>query len=181
MRTIRSLLSDPPEIVDGQTRIDDVRGLFREYLEVEIGQKRGFDISFQSPQAELAALPGKYARPDGRLLLALCDGVPAGCIALRRFDANTCEVKRLYTRPAFRGRHLGRMLLESALAQASRAGYTRAVCDTDASMVEAIAMYEKAGFKGRIRTITIRCPGQSILRRRSSSRPDFETAVCPGC
>ena len=105
------------------------------------------DLRFQGFDAELAGLPGAYARPDGRLLLAMHDGQASGCIALRRFDAHTGEVKRLWVRPAFRASGLGRMLAQHIVADAREAGYDRLVLDTLASMDSALALYRSLGFR----------------------------------
>ena len=87
-------------------QLAQVRDLFEEYW-----TSFGFTPCFQNFGGEVAALPGEYAPPGGRLGLALVDGQPAGCVALRRFDADACEFKRLYVRPQFRGLRLGRELL----------------------------------------------------------------------
>src|ERR1700724_4411157 len=98
---------DVVEIVTVETGawLEQVRGLFEEYW-----TSFGFTPCFQNFGEEVAALPGEYAPPGGRLGLALIDGEPAGCAALRRFDGTRCEAKRLYVRPKFRGRGLGRAL-----------------------------------------------------------------------
>ena len=84
-------------------QIEQARSLFREYAaELQV------DLCFQSFEAELASLPGKYGPPDGRLWLGVCEGEIAGCVALRKLDANTCEMKRLFVRPSFRRSGLGR-------------------------------------------------------------------------
>lgn len=119
-----------------------VRELFVEYADW-----LNVDLCFQGFNEELAGLPGAYAPPDGRLLLALHDGQAAGCIALRRFDAQTGEVKRLWVRPAFRGTGLGRQLAERLLANARECGYERLVLDTLSSMQSAIALYRSLGFR----------------------------------
>lgn len=85
--------------------------------------------------------------PDGRLALALLDGVTAGCVALRRFDAERCEAKRLYVRPAFRGRGAGRALLDWVIAEARGAGYREMVGDTMPVMTQALEMYDRLGFE----------------------------------
>ena len=118
-----------------------VRALLREYeAEMEI------DLCFQGFEQELAALPGDYAPPRGRLLLAEVEGAVAGCVALRPLDVETCEMKRLYSRPAFRGRRVGRALAEAIIAEARRIGYARMRLDTLPVMTEAQALYGRLGF-----------------------------------
>src|SRR5450432_460012 len=90
---------------------EQVRELFREYW-----SSFGFSPCFQDFESEVAGLPGAYAPPDGALVLALMDGQAAGCVALRRFDVQRCEAKRLYVRPQFRGRGVGRALLSWVIA-----------------------------------------------------------------
>jgi len=119
-----------------------VRGLFEEYW-----KSFGFTPCFQNFGEELAGLPGAYAPPTGRLALASIDGAPAGCIALRRIDASRAEPKRLYVRPAFRGRGLGRALLEWVMNEARAAGYRELVGDTMPVMREALALYDRMGFE----------------------------------
>jgi ribosomal protein S18 acetylase RimI-like enzyme len=122
--------------------LDAVKVLFQEYWD-----SFGFTPCFQNFGAELAGLPGQYAPPQGRLGLALVDGQPAGCVALRSIDAARCEAKRLYVRPQFRSRGIGKALLEWAIKEARAAGYTEMVGDTMPVMERAIAMYDRAGFE----------------------------------
>lgn len=122
-------------------RLDDVRGLFREYAEWV-----GVDLAFQGFEDELTGLPGKYARPDGRLLLLLDGARAIGCVALRRFDSATGEVKRLYVRPPARGRGLGKALAREVVDAAREIGYRRLLLDTLAPMVEARTLYASFGF-----------------------------------
>src|SRR5262249_30039563 len=98
---------------------------------------------------EMRALPGKYASPGGRLLLAYSDGTAAGVVAMRPLDVpGACEMKRLYVRPAFRGQSLGRTLAERLIAEARGAGYLRMRLDTvPGKMDRAIAMYRELGFR----------------------------------
>jgi putative acetyltransferase len=117
------------------------RELLREYAD---GLK--VDLCFQGFERELAELPGDYAPPDGRLLLAWHHEKPVGCIGLRRFDATTGEVKRLYVRPEARGRRTGRQLVEQVMAAARAIGYRRLVLDTLPQMVEARSLYRSFGF-----------------------------------
>ncbi len=122
--------------------IEQVRSLFLEY-----GSSLGFSLCFQSFDEELKNLPGAYGPPKGRLLLALQAGNAAGCIALRPLQAGTCEMKRLYVRPAHRGSGLGRMLVERLIADARTLGYERMRLDTVGSaMKDAVALYRRIGF-----------------------------------
>jgi GNAT superfamily N-acetyltransferase len=109
-----------------------------------------FNLCFQGFEEEMRALPGKYAPPAGRLLLALWDGKPAGVIALRPLGENKdglCEMKRLYVRPEFRGHSIGRILAQHVIAEAAEIGYRRMRLDTIAGKMDsAIAMYRELGF-----------------------------------
>jgi GNAT superfamily N-acetyltransferase len=119
-------------------------------LMVEYSTKLGVDLCFQGFEEEMRVLPGKYAPPSGRLLLALWDGKPAGVIALRPMGKKTeglCEMKRLFVRPEFRGHGIGRLLAECVIAEAAEIGYKRMRLDTmPGKMDSAIAMYRELGF-----------------------------------
>jgi GNAT superfamily N-acetyltransferase len=119
-----------------------VRALLQEYW-----GSFGFTPCFQNFGDELAGLPGAYAPPGGRLALAKIGSEPAGCIALRRVDADRAEAKRLYVCPGFRGHGLGRALLEWAMSEARAAGYREIVGDTMPAMRDALALYDRMGFE----------------------------------
>lgn len=123
--------------------IEQARTLFREY-EAWLS----LDLCFQNFEKELAELPGQYAPPEGRLLLAYEDGGLAGCVALRRLSDEICEMKRLFLRQDFQGRGLGRQLVDSLLAEARSIGYRRMRLDTlPDHMGKAIELYRALGFK----------------------------------
>ncbi|MBI5687873.1 MAG: GNAT family N-acetyltransferase [Verrucomicrobia bacterium] len=121
--------------------IATARALFEEYaawLDV--------DLCFQGFAAELAGLPGSYAPPRGRLLLACAGDGAAGCVALRPLGESVCEMKRLFVRPAFRGQGVGRMLAEKVAAEARVIGYANMKLDTLPAMSAATALYASLGF-----------------------------------
>ena len=124
--------------------LDQVRELFREYQ-----SWLGVDLCFQSFEAELAGLPGRYAPPSGRLIVAETDGRLAGAIGLRAIDGEgVCEMKRLYVRDWAKGRGIGRALMDRVLAEAREAGYRVMRLDTlPSQMPAANAMYDRAGFR----------------------------------
>ncbi len=128
---------------ESSAHIGQARELFLEYA-----QSLGFSLCFQNFDKELAGLPGDYAPPEGRLLLAECQDQLAGCVALHKIDSGTCEMKRLYLRPEFRGKGLGRVLAERIIAEARQIGYQRMRLDTvEPIMKDAVAMYRKLGFE----------------------------------
>ena len=122
--------------------IEDAGTLFREYAGLVAEA-----LCFQNFDAELAALPGEYAPPGGILLIARDRGTPAGCVALRRVDAATGEMKRMYVRERHRGSGLGRRLAIAAIDEAMAKGYARIVLDTLPKLSAAIALYRDLGFR----------------------------------
>jgi ribosomal protein S18 acetylase RimI-like enzyme len=123
--------------------IQNARQLFEEYA-----ASLGFSLCFQNFDQELASLPGKYSAPSGCLLLAYSNEQLAGCIALRQLDTDTCEMKRLFVRPDFRGARLGKVLVDAIIAEARAIGYKRMCLDTvPGKMDRAIGLYEAIGFR----------------------------------
>lgn len=132
-------------IVEAETpaQIAEARALFREYE-----NWFGLDLCFQNFDEEVANLPGKYAKPDGRLLLAQAGDKVAGCIGLRKIEADVCEMKRLFVRPDFQGHGVGKSLIEKLIAEARLIGYTKMRLDTyPPKMQKAVKIYESYGFR----------------------------------
>jgi ribosomal protein S18 acetylase RimI-like enzyme len=131
------------ELAESAQQISEIRELFLEYA-----NSLNFSLCFQSFEHELAGLPGEYAPPDGRLLLAAHRSRAAGCVALHKLERGICEMKRLYVRPQFRGKGLGRILAERVLDDARKIGYQRLRLDTvEPVMADAVALYRKLGFR----------------------------------
>jgi len=132
------------KIIQAETpaHMDEARTLLREFE-----AWFGMSLCFQGFDEELAALPGKYAMPNGRLLLAYSDDKLAGCIALRPLSEGVCEMKRLFVRDGFRGQQIGRQLIERLIDEARGIGYSKMRLDTYAAkMGKAVDLYRSHGF-----------------------------------
>jgi putative acetyltransferase len=128
---------------ESPAQVAQARELFREYA-----QSLGVNLCFQNFEEEVAGLPGHYADPEGRLLLAECAGQLAGCVALHPWEPGVCEMKRLYLRPSFRGQGLGRVMAEKIITEARNIGYHRMRLDTiEPIMKDAVEMYRRLGFR----------------------------------
>jgi putative acetyltransferase len=136
-------MSDPTTLVsvESQEQTAAARELFLEYAAAI-----GVDLEYQGFTAELAALPSPYVPPNGALLIAKINDETAGCVALRRIDDQTGEMKRLYVRPAFRSWGLGKHLIGEIIQTARRAGYSTLRLDTLPNMVTAQGLYRSLGF-----------------------------------
>jgi putative acetyltransferase len=124
-------------------RIEEARSIIREYA-----NSPGVDLCLENFDQEMASFLNEYSSPaGGALLLAQDEGKIAGCVAIRRISDGVCEMKRLYVRPANRGKGIGRLLAESILERARNLGHKRVRLETLPSMREAISMYKTMGFK----------------------------------
>jgi ribosomal protein S18 acetylase RimI-like enzyme len=146
-----------------------VRELFEEY-----GRSLGIDLSFQGFDEELATLPGKYAPPFGTVIVARSDGMPCGCVALRRIDERTCEMKRLYVRSGCRGSRIGAELVTRIIEAALAKGYQAMRLDTLPAMKSAVSLYRSFGFQEIEPYIYNPLPGALFMEKRlqqSSAQP----------
>jgi GNAT superfamily N-acetyltransferase len=135
-----------------RTELDDVRSLMRAFVAWH-RERHVEDIALieryfdqRAFDAELAGLPGEYARPRGRLLIAYEDACPAGCAALRDLGDGVCEMKRMFVPAVFRGLGIGRALASRLISDAREVGYRRMRLDTSKRQSEAIGLYEGLGF-----------------------------------
>ena len=137
------------EFVNGLERPEQIGELFDEYTAMLVEGDPTFAryLELQDYDEELRHLEGKYGPPRGALILAAEKGEAAGCIALKEMDAARCELKRLYVRPAFRGRGLGRTLTDMIIARAREAGYREMLLDTLPFLQSAQRIYRAAGFR----------------------------------
>lgn len=136
------------KIVPAYKRREEISILFSEYTNMLIENDESFKkyLDIQNYDKEIEHLETKYGIPDGRLYLIYCDDELAGCIGLRKIDDQTCEMKRLYIRPEFRGKKLGNVLVEKIIADAREIGYSYMLLDTLPFLQSAIHIYKKFGF-----------------------------------
>lgn len=134
--------------------LEDIRVLFGEYSALVAEA-----LCFQNFDQELEALPGKYAPPDGALLIARDGNAAAGCVALRRLDDGSGEMKRMYVREAYRGSGLGRRLAVAIIEEARKRNYRRVVLDTLPKLAPAIALYRDLGFRETAPYLACPTPG----------------------
>ncbi|UCG53185.1 MAG: GNAT family N-acetyltransferase [Candidatus Latescibacterota bacterium] len=127
---------------DSAERTRQAKTLFEEYA-----RSLTFGLEFQDFDEEMRNFPGDYSPPSGSLLLALIDDLAVGCVALRSLSDDTCEMKRLYVKPRFRGLRLGRRLAKAIIDEARRIGYARMRLDAIRSMKAAVELYTTLGFK----------------------------------
>jgi ribosomal protein S18 acetylase RimI-like enzyme len=128
--------------VETEEQLNHIRILFKEYE-----QSLGFGLHFQDFNEEFVGLPGEYALPDGCLLLVFYEDEVAGCVALRKLGKKICEMKRMYVRPGYRGKGIGRAMAEKIIKFARAYGYEHMRLDTIDTMKTAISLYKSLGFK----------------------------------
>ncbi len=136
------------QVLPAYDYIEEVKVLFLEYTNMLIKGDPEFEkyLMVQKYDKELEDLEVKYGLPDGRLYVAYCDGMLAGCIGLKKIDDVNCEMKRLYVRPEFRGNHLAQILIDRILKEAKTIGYSFMLLDTLPFLQSAIYLYKKYGF-----------------------------------
>jgi ribosomal protein S18 acetylase RimI-like enzyme len=153
-------------------QLDAVRAIFREYAE-----SLGIDLCFQDFDSELADLPGKFAAPRGRVLLAYQEADIVGCVAVRPLDDTTCEMKRLYVRASGRGLQAGKQLATRICAVARESGYRRIRLDTLPSMHAALRLYASLGFEPIPAYVFNPIPGAIFLECDLTRHPQEDQPV----
>ena len=135
-------------IEDGYKYKDEINELFTEYTNVLMETDNTFKdyLKLQNYEQEVEHLEEKYGKPYGRLYVSFFDGKLAGCIALKKIDEEKCEMKRLYVRSEFRGKHIGNILTEKIIDEARKIGYKSILLDTLPFLTSAIKLYKKMGF-----------------------------------
>ena len=130
------------KIAESELDFKDAKELFLEYA-----NSLNFDLCFQHFDGEISDLSAQYSEPEGCLILCYENNFPIGCVALRKFNFDICEMKRLYILPQARGKGIGRVLAEKTVQKAGVLGYKKIKLDTVETMKEAIALYKSMGFK----------------------------------
>lgn len=136
------------DIVLAYEKQQEIGTLFREYAQVLIEADPFFEeyLADQSYEDEFRYLDADYGLPEGRIYIAYCDGRLAGCIGLHKMDEKNCEMKRLYIRPEFRGKKIGKILVEKIIGDARSIGYQHMLLETVSPLQSAVNMYQKFGF-----------------------------------
>lgn len=136
------------EIYPAYSYKEEIAALFKAYTDMLVEAEPGFAeyLSIQNYGEEVKHLEHKYGAPDGRLYIVFCDGQPAGCIGLRKIDAERCEMKRLYVKPEYRRNGIAKRLAELIISDAKGAGYKQMLLDTLPCLKTAIKMYRGFGF-----------------------------------
>lgn len=136
------------KIIPAYNFLKEINILFSEYTQMLIEGDSSFQkyLEIQNYEEELEHLDVKYGMPDGRLYIAFYGGELAGCIGLRKIDERNCEMKRLYVRPAFRGKNIGSKLIQQIITDAKEAGYSHMLLDTLPFLKSAVHMYKAYGF-----------------------------------
>ena len=136
------------EIKEGYEFKNELKELFTEYANLVVEGDKTFEeyLKLQHFDQEVEHLEEKYGCPNGRLYIAFYDDKIAGCIGLKKIDDEICEMKRLYVRPEFRGKHIGNILAKKVIDEAKKIGYKSMVLDTFPFLTSAIKMYKKMGF-----------------------------------
>jgi len=147
--------SDGIKILDAtsEERLDQVRNLIKTFVKWHLNRHlEDVDLinEYFDPkdfEKELASLPGKYSMPEGRLLLAIYNDQPAGCVALKKIDDHSCEMKRMFVYPEFQGKGIGYALAKVIIDEARKIGYSTMKLDTSIRQIEAQKLYQGFGFK----------------------------------
>lgn len=136
------------EIVLAYTHTKEINTLFSEYTNMLITKDSSFQnyLDLQHYDGECNHLEEKYGMPSGRLYLAYCNGEAAGCIGLKNIDEKNCEMKRLYVRPQFREKNIGKRLIQKIISDAKEIGYSYMLLDTLPFLEKAVHLYKKFGF-----------------------------------
>ncbi len=157
------------EIVLAYAHTQEIHALFLEYTNMLMSHDRSFQnyLDIQHFEKEIHHLEEKYGMPSGRLYLAYYNGEAAGCIGLKNIDKKNCEMKRLYVRPAFRGKNIGRLLVQKIITDAKEIGYSYMLLDTLPFLENAIHIYKQFGF------YTIDCYNDSPMRTSIYMKSDL--------